>query len=428
MTAPLYLGVDLGTSGVRSAVVDAQGREVASARAPYPHPVAFEMDARDWFVAVSDCLDAQADALRAQGLSPQSVAAIAVDGTSGSMTLVDARLEPVTPALMYHSSGFEPEAARLARHAPRDSIARGAGSGLARLLRLQALDRDGRAVALCHQADYVVARLRGASGVSDENNALKTGYDPQARRWPDWMAAAGARVALLPRVLAVGAAIGPIAPATAARFGLAPTTLLRAGATDSVAAFLASGVTEIGGAVTSLGTTLAIKLMSDRRIDAPELGVYSHRLGARWLVGGASNSGAGVLLDHFEPARIAELSRLIDPSRDSGLDYYPLSRPGERFPVNDPALTARLTPRPSDDLTFLHGLLEGVARIEARGYAVLRERGAPAPTRVVTAGGGARNPVWTAMRQRLLGIPVENARATEAAVGMAELCRSAATT
>ena len=49
---------------------------------------------------------------------------------------------------------------------------------------------------------------------------------------------------------------------------------------------------------------------------------------------------------------------------------------------------------------FLHGMLEGIARIEAEGYRCLVELGAPAPKRLLTAGGGARNPVWTAIRQR----------------------------
>jgi len=51
-----------------------------------------------------------------------------------------------------------------------------------------------------------------------------------------------------------------------------------------------------------------------------------------WLAGGASNSGGAALLAHFTPDRMAELSPRIDPETDTGLDYYPLPAPGERFP------------------------------------------------------------------------------------------------
>ncbi len=100
-----------------------------------------------------------------------------------------------------------------------------------------------------------------------------------------------------------------------------------------------------------------------------------------------------------------------------------MPRTGERFPVNDPTLAPRLTPRPADDAEFLHGLLESLARIEARGYALLAELGASPLGRVETAGGGARNPVWTRIRQRLLGVPVMRAMHTEAAYGAALLAR-----
>ena len=77
------------------------------------------------------------------------------------------------------------------------------------------------------------------------------------------------------------------------------------GTTDSIAAFLAAGARETGDAVTSLGSTLAIKLLSDTFADDAARGVYSHRLGDRWLVGGASNAGCAVLREQVPPAPTA---------------------------------------------------------------------------------------------------------------------------
>ncbi len=359
MSEALYLGIDLGTSGVRCAVVDATGQERAQAQIRYAAPAQSEADAEDWWRAAEACLDQQMQTLREAGLAPSSIRALAIDGTSGSMVLVDEAVRPVTPGLMYSSSGFDAEAEVIARHAEPGSITRGSNSALARMLRLQSHDAQHRARHLCHQADFIAARIMGYAGHSDDNNTLKTGFDPETLLWPAWLEKTGVRTDLLPEVHRVGATIGHPSPAMCSRFGFAPDLAIRAGTTDSIAAFLASGAGEIGEAVTSLGTTLAIKLMSTRRIDDQSRGLYSHRLGNHWLVGGASNTGGGVLLDFFTAEQIATLSEEIAADVPSGLDYYPLSRPGERFPVNDPDFRPRLTPRPASDAAFLHGLLEG---------------------------------------------------------------------
>ena len=76
----------------------------------------------------------------------------------------------------------------------------------------------------------------------------------------------------------------------------------------------------------------------------------------------------------------------MDASRPTGLDYYPLTAPGERFPVNDPSLQPRLEPRPADDAVFLQGILESISRIEAQAYRLLAEQGATPVSKVYTAG------------------------------------------
>jgi hypothetical protein len=272
----------------------------------------------------------------------------------------------------------------------------------------------------------VAGRLLGTYGHSDENNALKLGYDPVARRWPGWLGELGVQGALLPRPVPPGTPLGSVCPAGAGETGLAPDTLVVAGTTDSVAAFIATGAERSGQAVTSLGSTLVLKVLSEHPVFSPEHGVYSHRLGDRWLAGGASNTGGAALLAHFEAGDLARLSRALDPRQPTGLHYYPLPQPGERFPRLDPALPPRLVPRPASDARFLQGLLEGIAAVELAGYRLLARLGAPYPSLVLTAGGGARNPTWTAIRTRLLGVPVGPARQTEAAYGAALLARAGA--
>ena len=93
--------------------------------------------------------------------------------------------------------------------------------------------------------------------------------------------------------------------------------------------------------VTSLGSTLAIKLLSTRRIEDSRYGVYSHRLDDKWLVGGASNTGGAVLRQMFTDDQLEKLSEKINSSEASPLDYYPLLSVGERFPVADPDMQPR---------------------------------------------------------------------------------------
>ncbi|MCG6859803.1 MAG: FGGY-family carbohydrate kinase, partial [Chromatiaceae bacterium] len=270
-----------------------------------------------------------------------------------------------------------------------------------------------------HQADWILGILSGRFGISDWNNCLKLGLDPQTVRWPQWLSSLGLEEVVLPRVVAPGTALGRVSRTAAKETGLSERTLVLAGTTDSRAAVVATGVARPGEAVTCLGSTLVLKVLGTVPVTAPQFGVYSHRFGGHWLIGGASNSGGAALRKYFDDGQIRRLSETLDPDSPTGLDYYPLPARGERFPINDSTLSPRLSPRPEDDGRFLQGLLEGIAQIEADGYRRLQTLGAPAPSAVLTTGGGAENSKWSEIRKRLLGVPVTPAEHQEAAFGAA---------
>jgi sugar (pentulose or hexulose) kinase len=422
---PCWIGLDLGTSGCRAIAIDALGTPIAEAKAALTRPdsktvdSASEQDPCDWWVAVLEVLRRLAAALEARA-QPQ---ALCVDATSATLLLCTPEGRPVTPALMYNDARATGEARQIARLAPADSPARGPSASLAKLLHLRAGLRSSRPVLALHQADWISGRLRGRFGESDWNNGLKLGFDPQQLQWAPWLQAMDLEPVQLPRCCHPGTDLGPIAEDVAAATGLPAELYIRAGTTDSTASALAAGISAPGDAVTSLGSTLVLKLVSERPVWDASSGVYSHRIGDLWLVGGASNSGGAVLRHYFDDAELTRLSERIDPSAPSGLDYYPLLRPGERFPIADPGLRPRLAPRPVDDSRFLAGLLEGIACIERAGYRRLIALGASPPRRILSTGGGASNPVWSALRSRLLGLPVEQAAHQEAAYGAALLAR-----
>jgi len=420
-----YIGIDLGTSGCRAVAVDSGGAVLAERRRSLPEPLTprdgwVEQDPLLWWEAVRGVLGE----LTAE-LTGVRVRALCVDGTSATLLLADRDGRPLTPALLYNDRRALDAAALVDAVAPRDSAARGPGSSLSKLICLSqgladAGDLPPDALAL-HQADWISGRLTARYGPSDWNNALKLGYDAELMAWPDWVRDLVPAAVRLPDVVAPGVELAPLAPGLADELGLHPDVRVVAGTTDSTAAVLAAGVQEPGDAVTCLGSTLVMKIVARRPLTASCHGIYSHRLGDLWLVGGASNSGGAVLRQHFRDEELNALSALIDPERPTGLDYYPLPRPGERFPRADPQLAPRITPVPEDRALFLHGLLEGMARIEAEGYALLSRLGTPVPTRVLTTGGGSVNAVWEAIRHRALGVPVQAAIHQEAAYGSATL-------
>ena len=418
----MYLGIDFGTSGCRATVIDDAARVVAEASHPLPQPEEsngrIEQDSRIWIEGF-DALIAQL----ATRIPLRALRRMAFDGTSGTVLLTDGAGQALTPALLYNDTSSHEALERIRRHCPRDDhITLSSSSALAKAIQLLERDLAGRdgEVRVLSQADFLAQRLCGMTGYSDWHNCLKLGHDLKKMQWPAWIGEL-LPASALPEVLPPGRVIAPITPGMAEHYGFAPDLDIVAGSTDANAAFIASGAGKPGEAVTSLGSTLVIKILNPWPIEDLASGVYSHRLGDLWLVGGASNAGARILADHFSPQQLARLSESIDPARDSGLDYYPLRRPGERFPVHDPEMQPRLEPRPEDDAAFLHGLLEGLSRIEKAGYDKLVELGCVPPRRILSAGGGAANPTWRALRERIIGSPVETAEHSEASYGAALL-------
>lgn len=416
-----YLGIDFGTSGARAIVIDAATQVCAqvSQRFTASQPQA---QAATWQDLLFTLIQRLPEPIRGR------IRAIAINGTSSTVLLCDAKGQPLTEALLYNDARGAAELATLQElfasqpDASCQNNVCNATSSLVKLLWWRRQPIYTQAQYFLHQADWLAFLLHGQLGISDYHNSLKLGYDVHHLAYPDWLMALDVSP-LLPHVLPPGTPVGTIQPSIAADLGLSPNCQICTGTTDSIAAFLASGATRSGEAVTSLGSTLVLKLLSDTPVENGTYGIYSHRLGDRWLVGGASNTGGAVLQQFFTPTELAAFSQQIPVDQPSPLDYYPLLKPGERFPINDPNLQPRLSPQPSDRCEFLHGLLESIGRIEAQGYHRLQTFGATPLTQVYTAGGGANNPAWTAIRQRLLGVSVVSSHHTEAAYGTALLAR-----
>lgn len=415
----IYIGIDAGTSACRACAIDDKATLLAETRTELPEPEhtteGIQQDPSLWWEALIATLDRLFT-----NIDAQQVRRLLVDGTSSTLLLCTPDGQPLTTGLMYNDTRAKVAAASIRQEAPTDSAAQGAGSSLAKLMYLR--DRTGSNNHLArHQADWLTGKLCDDYRYSDVNNVLKLGYSTQESEWPAWFEKLAIDLNTLPEVAPPGKPIGTLDDKLATRWHCPPDVEIAAGTTDSTAGFIAAGAERTGSAVTVLGSTLVIKVLSDTAVFSASHGVYSHCLGGRWLVGGASNAGGAVLRTLFSDTEIQRLTAQINPARLTGLDYYPLSRPGERFPVQDPELQPRLRPRPKSDVEFFQGILEGLAKIEQRGYQLLASLGAPYPDQVITVGGGAHNAGWQTIRADMLGVPVTAARQQEAAYGAALL-------
>ncbi|HEY9618625.1 MAG TPA: FGGY-family carbohydrate kinase, partial [Microcoleaceae cyanobacterium] len=278
-----YLGIDFGTSGARAIVIDATTHICAQANQRFGDGQ-LHHQAATWREMLFVLIQQLSHQYRSQ------LRAIAINGTSSTVLLCDGMGQPLTEPLLYNDAIGASELTTLHQllatqpHAAGRANVCNATSSLVKLLWWRRQPIYSQAKYFLHQADWLAFLLHGQLGISDYHNSLKLGYDVHQLAYPDWLTALDL-FPLLPQVLPPGTPVGPIQPTIAANLGLPTDCQICTGTTDSIAAFLASGATTSGAAVTSLGSTLVLKLLSDTPVEHEVYGIYSHRLGDRWLVG-----------------------------------------------------------------------------------------------------------------------------------------------
>ncbi|MGI8731597.1 MAG: FGGY-family carbohydrate kinase [Solirubrobacteraceae bacterium] len=408
----VWVGFDVGTQGARALAVCGDGRvlgrdEVAlrGRREGARH----EQDPLAWWESIAA---ASHGALR--GVAPGRVRGVATCATSGTILLVDADGEPLTPGLMYDDARAVAQAARAAMPA---------SWALPKLLWMLE-DRPELACGarVAHQADVITRRLVGHEVPADSSHALKTGYDVEHERWPDL----GLPDALLPEVVRPGTVLGEVCTSAAALTGLPQGTPVVAGMTDGCAAQLAAGAVREGCWSSVLGTTLALKGCSARPLRDDAGVLYNHRSpDGSWLPGGASSTGAGVLTSTFPGRDLDELGELAVSHEATKVLAYPLVSRGERFPFAAAEAEAFMIGEPSGDGERFAALLQGVALVERLCFDYVDLLGGPAVRELTLTGGATRSRRWSQLRADVLGHPVRLVEQPDAAFGMAVLAAAA---
>ena len=383
-------GLDFGTSGARISIINLHKELVYSNSVTYKNSF---KNPNSWINSCEDLLDGIPIEIKG------NLEKLAISGTSGTLTAFNLKGEPIGEAIPYYTACNENKFLIESLTYEADHL-QTPYSSLAKALKL--IDKYGINILLRHQSDWITGWFLKDWTHGEEGNNLKLGWDLKKESWPksylntSWQKC-------LPQIIKSGKIIGQVNFDLAERFNLNKKLILISGTTDSNASVIASGLGKEDG-LTVLGTTIVVKKIIDNPIK--EKGITTHRVSGNWICGGASNAGCGILSKFFSDFEIKELSRQINASQNTSLNLLPLNSKGERFPIDNPNLEPILDPRPVSDSLYLHALFEGLANIELKGWQKLNELTGSLPKKIITIGGGSKNPQWRKIREKIINIPI----------------------
>ncbi len=417
----LFLGIDIGTSALKSVLVDEKQEIIASASVALnsmrPRPSWSEQHPDDWWRA------ARTSILRLRSRWERELRQVLAIGLSGQMhgaVLVDRRGAALRPAILWNDARARAEADELARRVPGIGTLAGvppmASFTAPKLLWLRRNEPEvwSALAKVLLPKDYVRYRLTGAWATDMSDAAGSLLLDTGRRRWaPEIMAAVDLPAEALPDLLEGTEVSGHLRADVARRLGLKSGIPVAAGAGDAAAAAIGLGAAEDGDAFISLGTSAQYFVARGSYSPRPETLVHTfcHALPERWFQMAALLNGAGCLawisgiLGASGPKKLlAEVERTYSgPVAEMFLPYLA----GERTPHNDPdargvfiGLSSRT--RRSDLVT---AVLEGVALSLADCRELLLSAAA-LPATVPVTGGATRSRFFMQLLATVLAKPV----------------------
>ncbi|MCR8827783.1 xylulokinase [Pseudosulfitobacter koreensis] len=432
----MYIGLDLGTSGVRALLVRADGVPVGSQEAHYqaahPAPGWSEQDPATW---VAGCRSALA-ALRAEHpVEYGAVRGIAVAGHMHGAVLLDADGTVLRPCILWNDTRSHVQAARLdAADGVRDISGNIVFPGFTapKLAWVAEHEPDifSRVAKVVLPKDYVSLWMSGICA-SEMSDAAGTAWlDVGGRDWSDRLLdAGGMRRDQMPALHEGTGVIGLLRDALADEMGLPRGVQVVAGAADNAAAACGVGALKEGDGFVSLGTSGVV--LAARDGFAPDAGsavhTFCHAVPGRWYQMGvtlACTDSLNWLARITGQGPAALTAALGDAVRAPGsLRFYPYLS-GERTPHNDAQVRGGFSGldigHDAPDMT--RAVLEGVSFAQADSLLALRATGAD-PQTLLAIGGGAASLHWVQMLANTLNLPLEIPARGEfgAALGAARL-------
>lgn len=412
----MYLGIDLGTSGVKALLLERDGVIAAQASAPLtvsrPRPLWSEQAPDDWWRAVETAVMAFDPGLRAQ------VRGIGLSGQMHGAVLLGADDRVLRPAILWNDGRAQAQCAELLHREPRTPAITGnpalAGFTAPKLLWVRENEPEIHAAirTVLLPKDWVRLQMTGdkASDMSDASGTLW--LDVARRCWSvPMLAACGLDERHMPRLIEGSAISGRLLPDIATRWGM-ERVIVAGGGGDNAAGAVGLGAVDPGQTFLSLGTSGVIFTVTDgfRPNPAAAVHAFAHALPGRWhqmsvmLSAAACLDWAARFLGLGDVPALLERSLAVDDAAD--VIFLPYLS-GERTPHGNPAaqgvffgLTNSTGPAEA-----ARAVLESVAMGLRDGLDALLDAGAQIGE-IAMAGGGSRASVWGPIIAATLGRPL----------------------
>lgn len=440
------IGVDVGSSSCKVAIIDGEGQIIASSSQPYPtqYPQIgwAEQDPEDWYQAACSAIRSS---LNAANLDPRRVLGMAVDGPAHNVALMDAQGDVLRSTLHWSDLRSAPQSERLERELGErifeiSNCPVHPSWTLAQLLWLKENDAEvwQQLRRVLVTKDYVRFRFTGCYE-TDPYDAIGTQlYDAARDQWsaelcalldfdPDW----------LPQVRPATECSGQLQESAAQDTGLIAGIPVAVGSGDSVVEAMGVGAICPGQGIVKLGTAANVNLVTAQAQPSRLSLTYRHVVEPHWFTITATNSGTATLRwfrDTFcrlesQQARDGKMdvytmiSQMAEdvPAGSEGLLFHPYLM-GERTPYWDPKLRGNFFGiRAGHELRhFARAILEGVAYSIRDCLNAVMALGVPAK-QFALVGGGAKSKLWQQIMCDVLGTSLTRPRIEDAAFGSALL-------
>ena len=436
-----YLGIDLGTSGLRALLVDDGGQPIGSAEAGYEvsNPAAgwSEQDPGKWLSALDQCMH------ELQGRFPQfqGLRGIGVSGHMHGATLLGATGEVLRPCILWNDTRSEMEAAELDAIESFRKITGNIvfpGFTAPKLVWVANKEPDvfGRIAKVLLPAAFLNFHLTGAYGADMSDSSGTAWLDVARRQWSEpLLQASGMSKSQMPDLFEGCGIIGTVRPELLGKWGLSGEVIVCGGAGDNAAAACGIGALSDGQGFVSLGTSGVVLVARKHCNPAPETAVHTfcHAVPDRWFQMGVMLSATDSLnwLGRITGRRPAELtSELGDDIQGPGPVRFLPYLSGERTPHNDARIRGSFsglsTGTGHSDLA--RAVLEGVSFGLRDSLEALKSTGAQVDT-LTAVGGGSASSYWLRLLATILGVTIHRPAGSEfgAALGAARLALIART-
>lgn len=443
------LGIDIGTSGTKTALFDERGNCVAQKTFEYgmaqPRNGWAEQNPLDWWEAV--CRGVQS-VLTASGIDRRAVAGVGLSGQMHGLVMLDKDNNVLRPSIIWCDQRTAEECAEIEEIVGHDRLIAvtanpaltGFTAGKIRWVQKHEPDVYEKCAHILLPKDYIRLMLTGeyATEVSDASGMQL--LDVPGRKWSDEvLAKLGIDKALLGKMYESCEITGVVSAFAAEKTGLAAGTPVVGGAGDNAAAAVGTGVVRQGRAFATIGTSGVVFAHTDNVTIDPKGRVHTFccAVPGAWHVMGVMQA-AGLSLKWFRDTLCADE---IAVARDMGVDPYDLiNAEVAQSPVGAnrlfylPYLMGERTPHLDADcrgafigLSAMHkksdllrAVMEGVAYALNDSLSVFGEMGQTVNSMAV-CGGGGRSPIWRAMLADLFNCDIKTVRGEGAALGVALL-------